>query len=159
ISDAHDAHPSGPAYGPGQAGYVAALARYNQAFGNFFTRLANDGINEQNTLFIFTVDEGDHFAGGQPSNPGCDGVNVPCTYAAGQLGEVNTNLKGLLVTQKANSTAFTVHNDDAPTVYITGNPARTDTVTRKLEQDMSGLTATNPFTMNTDTIAQRFADP
>ena len=26
ISDAHDAHPSGPAYGPGQAGYVSALA-------------------------------------------------------------------------------------------------------------------------------------
>src|SRR2546426_160692 len=29
ISDAHDMHPSGPAFGPGQAGYVAALKSYN----------------------------------------------------------------------------------------------------------------------------------
>src|SRR5713101_4699019 len=41
ISDAHDAHPSGPAYGPGQAGYVAALKAYDDAFGTFFARLAN----------------------------------------------------------------------------------------------------------------------
>src|SRR6266567_3414565 len=31
ISDAHDKHPSGPSYGPGQSGYVAALQAYNQA--------------------------------------------------------------------------------------------------------------------------------
>src|SRR5258706_6626610 len=42
ISDAHDAHPSGPAYGPGQAGYVAALAAYDDAVNEFFTRLAHD---------------------------------------------------------------------------------------------------------------------
>ena len=44
ISDAHDAHPFGPAFGPGQAGYVAALKAYDNAFASFFTRLANDGI-------------------------------------------------------------------------------------------------------------------
>jgi len=38
ISDAHDKHPSGPAYGPGQAGYVAALQAYDTAFATFFTR-------------------------------------------------------------------------------------------------------------------------
>src|SRR5207248_10154948 len=64
ISDAHDAHPTGPAYGPGQAGYVAALKAYDDAFAKFFTRLANDGINQSNTLFVFTADEGDHFVGG-----------------------------------------------------------------------------------------------
>ena len=64
ISDAHDAHPNGPAYGPGEAGYVAALKAYDDAFATFFTRLANDGINQRNTLFVFTADEGDHFAGG-----------------------------------------------------------------------------------------------
>src|SRR6202022_747801 len=53
ISDAHDAHPNGPAYGPGQAGYVAALASYNAAFGKFFARLAKDHINSSNTLFVF----------------------------------------------------------------------------------------------------------
>src|SRR2546429_1552559 len=40
ISDAHDAHPSGPAYGPGQAGYVQALKSYDNAFGSFFKRFA-----------------------------------------------------------------------------------------------------------------------
>ncbi len=43
ISDAHDKHPSGPAYGPGQDGYVKALKAYDDAFGKFFTRLASDG--------------------------------------------------------------------------------------------------------------------
>src|SRR2546421_7860586 len=47
ISDAHDAHPNGPAYGPGQAGYVAALKSYDNAFGTFFSRLASDGINQR----------------------------------------------------------------------------------------------------------------
>src|SRR5713101_6603215 len=133
ISDAHDNHPTGPAYGPGQAGYVAALAAYNEAFGKFFTRLANHGINKSNTLFVFTSDEGDHFAGGPASPAGCDGVTVPCTYS--QIGELNGNLAGLLATERGNTTAFKVHSDDAPTVYITGNPARDAAVTRTLERD------------------------
>src|SRR5258706_9177780 len=56
ISDAHDSHPSGPAFGPGSAGYVAALKAYDDAFNKFFTRLAADGITHDNTLFIFTAD-------------------------------------------------------------------------------------------------------
>jgi hypothetical protein len=157
ISDAHDNHPTGPAYGPGQAGYVAALKAYDTAFGTFFTRLANDGLNKSNTLFVFTADEGDHFAGGAPSPAGCDGVNTPCTYS--KIGEVNANLAGLLATERGNTTPFKVHSDDAPTVYITGNPARDAAVTRTLEHDMNALTAVNPITGNTDTIAQFFADP
>jgi hypothetical protein len=35
ISDAHDKHPTGPAYGPGEAGYVAALKSYDNAFAAF----------------------------------------------------------------------------------------------------------------------------
>ena len=157
ISDAHDNHPTGPAFGPGQAGYVAALKAYDTAFGKFFTRLANDGLNKSNTLFMFTADEGDHFAGGAPSPAGCDGVNTPCTYS--KIGEVNANLAGLLATERGNTTPFKVHSDDAPTVYITGNPARDAAVTRTLEHDMNALTAVNPITGNTDTIAQFFADP
>ncbi len=122
ISDAHDAHPSGPAFGPGQAGYVAALKSYDDAFGKFFTRLAADGINQTNTLFVFTADEGDHFAGGPASPAGCDGVTTPCTYA--KIGEINANYAGLLATEQGVTTPFKVHSDDAPTVYITGNPAR-----------------------------------
>ena len=157
ISDAHDHHPTGPAFGPGQAGYAAALKAYDTAFGQFFARLAGDGLNKSNTLFVFTADEGDHFVGGAPSPTGCDGVNTPCTYS--QIGEINANLAGLLATQRGNTTPFKVHSDDAPTVYITGNPARDAAVTRTLEHDMSAVTAVNPITGNTDTIAQFLADP
>src|SRR5262249_51154281 len=64
IADAHDdgLHcNNGNAMGPGQACFVAQLKQYNQAFGAFFERLAADGINRSNTLFVVTVDEGDHF--------------------------------------------------------------------------------------------------
>jgi hypothetical protein len=157
ISDAHDAHPSGPAYGPGQDGYVKALNAYNDAFGKFFTRLANDGINSSNTLFVFTADEGDHFVGGAPSPAGCDGVHTPCTYS--QIGEFNGNLAGLLATQQGITNTFTVHSDDAPTVYINGNPAQNDEdVTRPFERAVGKLTAVNPITGSTDTLTRFLAD-
>ena len=157
ISDAHDAHPSGPAFGPGQAGYVAALKAYDAAFGKFFSRLAADGINQTNTLFVFTADEGDHFAGGPASPAGCDGVTTPCTYA--KIGEINTNYAGLLATEQGVTTPFKVHSDDAPTVYITGNPARDAAVTRTFERATSLLTAVSPITGNTETITKFLADP
>ena len=70
ISDAHDFHGvSGNdhrAFGPGEAGYVQQLRDYDQAFEDFFNRLQSDGITKNNTLFVVTVDEGDHFAGTPP---------------------------------------------------------------------------------------------
>ena len=157
ISDAHDKHPSGPAYGPGQAGYVAALQAYDTAFANFFARLAQDGIDQSNALFVFTTDEGDHFAGGAPTPGGCDGVTTPCTYS--KIGEINANLAGLLATEQGVTTPFKVHSDSAPTVYITGNPDRAAAVTRTFERATAKLTAVNPITGNTDTITQAMADP
>ena len=157
FSDAHDAHPSGPSYGPGQAGYVAALKAYDTAFGKFFKRLETDGINKSNTLFMFTSDEGDHFAGGEPSPAGCNGVNTPCTYS--KIGEVNANYAGLLATEQGVTTPFKVHSDSAPTVYITGNPARDAAVTRTFERATSKLTAVSPISGNTDTITKFLADP
>ena len=64
--------------GPATQGYVAALKSYDDAFGRFFDRLAADGINKNNTLFVVTADENDHYAGQQAQD--CDGVNVPCQY-------------------------------------------------------------------------------
>jgi len=156
ISDAHDAHPTGPAYGPGQAGYVAALKAYDDAFGKFFTRLANDGINSSNTLFVFTADEGDHFVGGAPSPAGCNGVTTPCTYS--KIGEINTNMAGLLATEQGITTPFAVHSDAAPNVYITGNPARDASVTRAFDRALGQLTAVNPITGKTDTLTKYLAD-
>ena len=67
ISDVHDDQyfdNNGNAFGPGQAGHEAQLHEYNAAFTAFFRRLADDGINRVNTVFLVTVDEGDHFDGG-----------------------------------------------------------------------------------------------
>jgi hypothetical protein len=156
ISDAHDAHPHGPAYGPGQAEYVAALKAYDDAFAKFFARLQADGITSNNTLFVFTSDEGDHFVGGQPTPANCDGVTVACTY--NQIGELNTNLAGLLANETGIKTPFKVHSDDAPTVYITGNPANNATLTRNLERAAGNLTAKNPITGQTDNVTKYLAD-
>jgi hypothetical protein len=172
ISDAHDAHPSGPAYGPGEAGYVAALKSYDDAFGTFFSRLAADGIDRSNTLFVFTADENDHFAGGTPNTP-CDGVTTPCTYShvncptvavpvcpSDNVGELNANMAGLLATQKQITTPFKVHSDSAPTVYITGNPARDNSTTRAFERATSGLTAANFYSGNAnENLTIGMADP
>ena len=157
ISDAHDSHTGGGAYGPGEAGYVAQLAAYNDAFGKFFTRLSTDGINSSNTLFVFTSDEGDHFVGGPPSPSNCDGVTTPCTYS--QKGEINANMTGLLATEQGITTPFNVHADAAPVVYITGNPARNAAVTRGFERGTANLTAVNPITGNTDVLTNYLADP
>jgi arylsulfatase A-like enzyme len=159
IEDAHDNHSSsGGTFGPGEAGYVAQLKQYDTAFGKFFARLAADGITKDNTLFVVVPDENDHFVGGAPTPVNCDGVNVPCTYAAGQKGEIDVLINRLLVTQRANSTAFSVHSDDVPTLYINGNPAPTDAVPRTMEHDLDALVATNPMTGNTDKLSRLLAD-
>jgi hypothetical protein len=157
IEDMHDNHSAtGGTFGPGEAGYVSQLAAANEAFGKFFARLAQDGINKDNTLFVVTADENDHFVGGAPTPANCDGVHVACTYA--QIGEIDANLSRLLATQANNTTPFSVHSDSAPTFYINGNPGQTDPITRQLERDVGALTATNPITGKIEKIAQAMAD-
>jgi len=161
ISDAHDEHGvSGEIHisdGPGQAPYVAQLKRYDEAFAKFFDRLAADGITKDNTLFMFTNEEGDHFVGSQPTPSGCDGVNTPCSYST--VSEVNANLAGLLATQQGITTPFTVHADMSPTIYITGNPSRDATLTRTFGRALSKLTAVNPITGETNNLNVALADP
>jgi hypothetical protein len=77
-------------FGPGEQGYVNQLAAYNKAFGEFFARLEKDGITKDNTLFVVTADENDHFVGSAPSPAGCDGIHTPCTYA--NIGEIDGDL-------------------------------------------------------------------
>jgi hypothetical protein len=153
ISDAHDGHGTSGnihfAYGPGEAGYVQQLHDYDVAFQKFFDRLAADGINRKNTLFVFTVDEGDHFVGDQPTPAGCDGVTTPCNY--NRVGEINADLRRMVLTQFGDSTVYSVHSDDAPTVYVNGTstqPLRdqTDPIVRNLEREMAQLNWLNPYT-------------
>jgi hypothetical protein len=161
IADAHDNQvgaslSSEQTFGPGEAPYVAQLKLYDAAFQKFFDRLATDGITKDNTLFVVTADENDHFVGGPPSPSNCDGINVPCTYA--KIGEVDTFVDRLLLTQRRNTTPFALHFDDAPNFYIIGNPAPTDPVTRTLEQDVNALTVVSPITGKTDRLSALLAD-
>jgi hypothetical protein len=128
---------------------VQQLQDYDRAFQKFFDRLAADGMNKTNTLFIFTVDEGDHFVGDAPTPAGCDGVTTPCTY--NRVGEINADLRRMVFTQFNDSTLFSVHSDDAPTVYVNGTatqPLRdqTDPIVRTLERETAQLSWLNPYT-------------
>src|SRR5260221_5541556 len=153
ISDAHDGHGTSGnihfAYGPGEAGYVQQLQDYDLAFQKFFERLAADGITKKNTLFVFTVDEGDHFVGDPATPAGCDGLTTPCSYS--RVGEINADLRRMLFTQFGDATLFSVHSDDAPTVYVNGTAAQPirdqcDPLVRNLEREMAGLNWLNPYT-------------
>jgi hypothetical protein len=183
ISDAHDNHGTAGnihvAYGPGSAGYVAQLKAYNDAFGAFFSRLAADGIDKSNSLFVFTVDEGDHFVGSEPSNPSCDGVTVACDWDSLQdghprVGELNGNIDTLIQNQypalaaqflgTTAPNAFTVHGDDAPTFYLAkkgaggGQLAQNDPLNREFERSVANLTASNLYTGATDELMVAMAD-
>jgi hypothetical protein len=172
ISDAHDNHqnafPAPPdpngvfprASGPGESDYVQMLHEYDQAFATFFARLQRDGITKQNTLFVLTADENDHFAGGNSS----DGTwsHTFCNIDAGQqcpanqIGEVNANLLSLI---PSGAPSFSVHNDSAPTVYVNGDPVRTDATLRKLERDVAAAKAIDPYQSSSATpVALYLAD-
>ena len=145
--------------------YVAQAQYYNAAFGTFFKRLAADGINTSNTLFVLSSDEGDHEAGAnvgraiQPTPANCDGVTVACTYPAGSFGELDGNITGLLATQKNNTTPFSLEADTAPEFYVTGDPGPNAPQVRTLERDVAGLTANNPYAGGTQKITNYLADP
>ncbi|HEY2665554.1 MAG TPA: hypothetical protein VGK51_01805 [Actinomycetota bacterium] len=151
---------SGAALGPADPCYKANAAAYDSAFNTFFQRLAADGITPANSLFVFTADEGDHFPGanaGRAITPTCTGTpgttSYTCSYPAGQLGELNTNLTGLLATQKGDTTPFTLQNDSAPEFYLNGKPGATETVTRSLERNVADLRANNPYTAGASNVS------
>ncbi len=164
IADAHDNQEgaslsSEATFGPGEAPYVNQLGDYNAAFGKFFANLKAAGIDQSNTLFIFTPDEGDHFVGGAPSPANCDGAkivngsvvpDVACTYPANGanpgVGELDLNLAGVVAAADSTLPKFAIHFDDAPTVYVPGQPSSGDLSVRDLERTMAGLSAVNPHT-------------
>ncbi|MGH7439930.1 MAG: hypothetical protein ACRENE_29935, partial [Polyangiaceae bacterium] len=161
IADAHDDHTGtfNRAFGPGEVGYETQLKAYDASFGKFFTRLAADGITRDNTLFVITADENDHFAGGPASPAGCDGVITPCTYA--KLGEVDTNITALVNAADPDlaSTPFDVTFDMVPVFYVKGNPAIGSPIAREFERTAAGLTAVSPITGHTDALTEFLADP
>lgn len=161
IADAHDNHtlqtdPDGT-FGPGEAGYVAQLKTYEAAFSAFFSRLAADGITAENTLFIVTADENDHFVGGAPTPANCDGLTIACTYAV--KGEVEASLPAVLKAEVGDTTSFNYDFDDAPGIWINNDKGgQTDAVTRGLEHHVAALQGFDPVINGNATVAQRLAD-
>jgi hypothetical protein len=169
ITEAHDAHTDGHSLGPGESTYKQQLAEYDSAFETFFQQLASIGIDRTNTLFVVTVDEGDHFAGG-PGTPQPDGslayARDMCTdltaCPANQIGMLTANLHGLL---PAETPAFDIHADTAPTVYVHGDPAhpngpsRTDPAVRRLERHLLAAKVLDPYLGEAVPIAVGLADP
>lgn len=150
ISAVHERADTG--LGPGDPIYEENLRNYDEAFGKFFARLAADGINKSNTLFIVTADEGDHFVGVGPSNPGCNGAVVTCTYDPTKLGSVEVALDTLL------GNNFALKGDSAPDYYVNGNPGPNDPATRQLERAAGSLIVTNPLTGQRQQLVDGMAD-
>ncbi len=182
LSDVHDDHYNvnhRQAFGPGEGGMEAQLRQYNAAFQAFFTRLANDGITKANTLFLVTVDEGDHYAGGTPLNPGCDGATVACQYDTAEaggaafgtagyrrnVGEADVNLPALVSGVTGDTTTWGQNFDDAPTFLVPNQadhtaapPGPNDPAVRRLEREVGTLSEFNPINGRDDRIAEDVAD-
>ena len=185
ISDAHDLHSpiassdsySSSATGPGELGHLQQLKAYDTAFENFFQNLQDHGIDRHNTLFVVTVDEGDHFAGGigkpQSGQNWLTYNHTTCTVlsqcAADQIGEVDANMKALLAPNYSPPTdpmpAFDIHFDDAPAFYLNGQLSPTDPKVRRLERNVGALTSMDPYARDagghpmTVPLTEEMADP
>jgi hypothetical protein len=171
VSDAHDNHRLGRASGPGETDYKQQLEAYDEAFAAFFQRLEAHHIDKTNTLFVVSVDEGDHFAGGTGTPDGggnltythtaCPLAPVASSCPANQIGEVNVRIGSVL---PAGEPAFELHADSAPAFYVNGDaahpngPSRTDPAVRKLERDVWHATAPDPYKAGKVPIAQFMAD-
>jgi hypothetical protein len=164
----------GSALGPGDPCYEASAQAYNNAFATFFQRLADDGITTANTEFVFTADEGDHFAGanvGRAVTPTCTGTpgvavdtatagQTPylCSYPNGQLGEVATSVHGLLGLQTGNTASF-YSQPQGEAVYATGS-SNTPSTIRQLERDVGSLTMVDPYDGATpEPVSKWMVDP
>lgn len=70
----------------------------------------------------------------------------------------------MFFTEFNEATPFRVHSDDAPTFYIQGNPAQTDAVTRRFEQEAGLAQGFDPLDLSqspsgsTNKLAQALAD-
>jgi hypothetical protein len=152
----------GYADGPGDNCYYQTTASYNQAFATFLKRLADDGLTPKNTLFVFGADEGDHFSGanvGRAETPSCTGTPLTtsyvCTYATGQVGEVESSIHGLLQYEDNDTTPF-ANEPQGNAVYVTGNqPAP---VVRQLERDFGNITVNDPFDGKVEPAIKWMAD-
>ena len=93
--------------------------------------------------------------GSQPTPAGCDGVNTPCNYGPGQIGELQANIKGLLAGTPSAGTQFDIEPQGA-SIYVHGNPAANDPAVRQLERDTSAMT--NPHDVYSGVDNEKIVD-
>src|SRR5262249_44880749 len=156
----------GNAMGPGDPCYKQNLADYDAAFVTFFARLAANGIDLSNTLFIFSAEEQDHYAGSnagralQPTGTGTPGtLAYTCSYDAttAPVGEVALNIHGLIANQQGDTTPF-YSEPQGVSIYVTGGQSA-DTI-RQLERHFSAAVANDPYDANPATpVVAYMADP
>jgi hypothetical protein len=100
---------------------------------------------------VFNADEGDHFNGanvGRAIQPTCTGTpattGYSCAYPQGSVGELDTDIFGLLNAQQSNTATF-FNEPQGDTVYLNGQPSATDPTTRALEHAFGTATVRDPF--------------
>jgi hypothetical protein len=143
IADPHQPAGGGAPLAPGEPAYERQLHDYDQAFATFLGRLQRDGLSPANTLFVVSAGDAGRFVGSAPTPAGCDGVSLPCQYAA--TGAVQVDLPGMLAAQTAPS-KFTAQDGSAPAVWVSGDPDATAPQIRGLERAVAGLRVRDPYT-------------
>src|SRR5262249_41054932 len=131
-------------------------------------RLAAAGITPANTLFVFSAEEQDHYAGAKPGlalQPSCTGTpgttSYTCTYTtatgSAPVGEVQLSIHGLLANQQGNTTPFYSEPQGA-SIYVTGGQSA-ETI-RQLQRDFSETVANDPYHGEPmDRVVAYMADP
>jgi hypothetical protein len=146
---------AGKPIGPGDECFDENGKAYDRAFQTFFERLASDGINQSNTLFVISAEENDQFDGAnagralKPTPADCNGTTVFCSYPAGSIGELQANVKGLLSSTASATTAYDVEPQGA-SIYAHGQPGLHDGTLRQLERDTANMRGDNPYSGETN---------
>ncbi len=142
--------------GPGTAPYQAKLATMEIAFSKFFARLEKAGINRENTLFVFTVEEEDQFVGAEPVPENCDGVSTLCSYST--IGPSTYDYFGQLAAQGININIVKEGGTTTFGSFVDGRPGANDLITRNLARAIANVQYTDFYTMLTSDVTFRLVD-
>ena len=144
-------------------------ASYNAAFAKFFQRLADDGITPSNTVFMFSAEEGDHFAGanvGRSIQPNCTGtpgtIDYTCSYARDR--RLGTDRRAVSQHPRAAEEPARQHDPvlqrAAGQLHLHhGEPGPTDPTTRQLERDFGNAQVFDSYDNATENLTQYEVDP
>jgi hypothetical protein len=73
------------------------------------------------------------------------GIDTPCGYPTGTLGERQANIGALLAGTPSQGTKFYVEQQGA-SIYVHGQPGANDPTVRQLERDTAAMSADDPYT-------------